>query len=77
MDLDLGTDMIFTCAIRNTTDNAVLHMGPSVPVYNYIFNHTMTFDAWGPHYNYCIGHSCHGAELPYLFVRRVEASLSC
>jgi len=42
------------------------------------FNHSMNFDAWGPRYNFCIGHVCHGGDLPFFFVRfNHHSSLYC
>lgn len=60
----VATDMIFGCAARNVSSQMT---GPSAPIYTYLFNHSMTFDAWGPEFNFCIGHVCHGAELPFSF----------
>jgi cholinesterase len=37
------------------------------PVFAYHFNHAMSFDGWGPNFPFCVGHVCHGVELPYLF----------
>lgn len=37
-------------------------------VWAYYFDHPLSFDAWGPNYTFCLGHVCHGAELPFVFV---------
>jgi carboxylesterase type B len=63
----LGTDLIFSCTARNVSDSFVTQSNS--PVYTYLFNHSMTYDAWGPEFSFCIGHVCHGAELPFSFVR--------
>ncbi len=39
----------------------------SSDVYEYLFNHSLSFDGWGPDYAFCDGHVCHGAELPFIF----------
>ncbi|XP_070542869.1 cAMP-regulated D2 protein-like [Ptychodera flava] len=36
-------------------------------VWMYLFDHILSFDAWGPHWQFCVNHSCHGAELAFLF----------
>jgi len=62
----LGTDYIFTCPLRSVLSQISLQQ-PDLPIYNYIFDHVLTFDAWGPRYQYCVGHVCHGADLPFVF----------
>ncbi|KAG2389021.1 hypothetical protein C9374_014421 [Naegleria lovaniensis] len=62
----MGTDYIFLCPLRNVLSQ-ITTQNPQLPVYNFIFNHVLTFDAWGPKYTYCVGHVCHGAELPFVF----------
>lgn len=43
----MGTDYIFLCSLRNVLSQ-ITTQNPELPVYNYIFNHVLTFDAWGP-----------------------------
>ncbi|EFC49335.1 predicted protein [Naegleria gruberi] len=62
----LGTDYIFLCPLRKILSQ-ISQQNPQLPIYNYIFDHVLSFDAWGPRYNYCVGHVCHGAELPFVF----------
>ncbi|KAG2392409.1 hypothetical protein C9374_012661 [Naegleria lovaniensis] len=64
----LGTDYIFTAPTRNALMNIHNHQ-PNIPVYLFEFNHTLSFstEAWMPRYPFCIGHVCHGSELPILF----------
>ncbi|XP_002741968.1 cAMP-regulated D2 protein-like [Saccoglossus kowalevskii] len=33
----------------------------------YVFDHAISFDAWGPNYHCCVNHPCHGSELPFIF----------
>jgi carboxylesterase type B len=33
----------------------------------YQFNHSLSFDGWGPDLQCCVSHVCHAAELPYVF----------
>jgi len=61
----LGTDYIFACSQQNAT-SAIASRSPG-QVYYYEYAHPLSFDAWGPRYTHCIGHVCHGAELPILF----------
>ncbi|KAF0972245.1 hypothetical protein FDP41_009449 [Naegleria fowleri] len=44
----MGTDYIFLCSLRNVLSQITTQKNPELPVYNYIFNHVLTFDAWGP-----------------------------
>nr|CAG4717532.1 unnamed protein product [Naegleria fowleri] len=64
----LGTDYIFTAPTRNALMNIHNHQ-PNIPVYLFEFNHTLSFssEAWMPRYPFCVGHVCHGSELPILF----------
>jgi carboxylesterase type B len=36
-------------------------------VCRYRFNHTLSVDPWGPHYQPCASHVCHGVELAFVF----------
>eukprot|EP00029_Vermamoeba_vermiformis_P012183 TRINITY_DN69_c0_g1_i2.p1 TRINITY_DN69_c0_g1~~TRINITY_DN69_c0_g1_i2.p1 ORF type:complete len:528 (-),score=132.78 TRINITY_DN69_c0_g1_i2:32-1615(-) len=60
----LGTDYIFTCATRYYTG---LLSGNNVPTWIYQFSHVSVNDIWMPGYPYCVGHVCHGEELPFVF----------
>jgi carboxylesterase type B len=43
-------------------------MGQSaLPAYIYRFKHVLSFDCWGPDYQFCKGVVCHGSELPFVF----------
>ncbi|GAM27469.1 hypothetical protein SAMD00019534_106450 [Acytostelium subglobosum LB1] len=59
----LGTNFIFVCPNRNMTR----YLNRVEPVFTYQFQHVLSFDAWGPDYPYCVGHVCHGSELPFIF----------
>jgi cholinesterase len=60
----LGTDYIFTCANRYWTG---LITANNVPTWIYQFTHPSSVDFWTPTYPFCVGHVCHGVELPFLF----------
>jgi len=60
----LGTDYIFTCSARYIVQQ-VAPLG--IPVYTYMFNHSMSWDGWGPEFAYCNGKPCHAVELPFQF----------
>ena len=34
---------------------------------SYRFNHTLSVDPWGPHYQGCASNVCHGVELAFVF----------
>ncbi|EFA77234.1 putative cholinesterase [Heterostelium album PN500] len=59
----IGTDYIFVCPNRNMTR----YLSRSETIYTYQFQHVLSFDAWGPLYPNCVGHVCHGSELPFVF----------
>ncbi len=52
----MGTDYMFTCPTRYAVSfvNAV----EKEPVWLYVFNHSISFDAWGKNFSFCNGHSC-------------------
>eukprot|EP00029_Vermamoeba_vermiformis_P012182 TRINITY_DN69_c0_g1_i1.p1 TRINITY_DN69_c0_g1~~TRINITY_DN69_c0_g1_i1.p1 ORF type:complete len:524 (-),score=111.34 TRINITY_DN69_c0_g1_i1:32-1603(-) len=60
----LGTDYIFTCPTRYWTG---LITANNVPTWIYQFTHPSSVDFWQPTYPFCVGHVCHGVELPFLF----------
>ena len=62
----LGTDYIFHCPTRWFA-RTIAAQQPGIPVYTYMFNHSWSFDGWGPNFPDCVGHVCHGAELPFVF----------
>jgi carboxylesterase type B len=62
----LGTDYIFTAPTRHILLE-VYNQTQSSNVYLYQFDHNLSFDGWGPRYPFCVNHSCHGAELPFVF----------
>jgi carboxylesterase type B len=64
----LGTDLLFYCPMRNATRGYQRALGKAaVPTYIYRFDHVMSFDCWGPDYQFCVGYVCHGSELPFEF----------
>lgn len=64
----LATDLIFYCPLRNVTKGMTNALGAAaIPTYNYRFSHVLSFDCWGPDYSFCVGHVCHGSELPFVF----------
>ncbi|KAI3383970.1 hypothetical protein SNEBB_006878 [Seison nebaliae] len=58
----MATDWVFSCATRYLAQNA----SKVVPVYRYLFDHAISFDAWGPD-TFCKGRVCHGSDIPYVF----------
>lgn len=62
----LGTDYIFHCPTRWFV-RTIANQQPEIPVYQYGFNHSWSFNGWGPLFPDCVGHVCHGAELPFVF----------
>lgn len=58
----LGTDYVFVCPTRNI---AAL-LSNFTDVYQYQFDHVLSFDPWGE-YQFCADKVCHGAELPLLW----------
>eukprot|EP00286_Rhodomonas_abbreviata_P021392 CAMPEP_0181315022 /NCGR_PEP_ID=MMETSP1101-20121128/15141_1 /TAXON_ID=46948 /ORGANISM="Rhodomonas abbreviata, Strain Caron Lab Isolate" /LENGTH=538 /DNA_ID=CAMNT_0023422177 /DNA_START=17 /DNA_END=1633 /DNA_ORIENTATION=- len=64
----LGTDLLFYCPLRNVTKGYEQALGvKAMPTYIYHFEHVMSFDCWGPDYEFCVGWVCHGSELPFVF----------
>jgi len=64
----LGTDLLFFCPLRNLTQNFQREVGvKGIPSWIYRFDHVMSFDCWGPDYQFCVGICCHGSELPFVF----------
>jgi len=62
---ELMTHLLFTCANRRIALSAAKSGTPAV--YLYFFNHSLSFDAWGPNYQFCVDFACHGVELPFVF----------
>ncbi|XP_077989481.1 cAMP-regulated D2 protein-like [Glandiceps talaboti] len=60
----IGHPFLFVCAKRSVLREI---SSRGVPVWTYVFDHAMSFDGWGPDFSFCVNHSCHGSELPYLF----------
>jgi carboxylesterase type B len=61
----LATGFTFACATRNAT--RFMAQRNTAPIYHYVFDHPLSFDGWGPNYTFCVNHTCHGAELPFIF----------
>ncbi|XP_070541617.1 cAMP-regulated D2 protein-like [Ptychodera flava] len=59
-----GTAYIFLCPNRKV-ERGIARVQDNVWVY--LFDHVLSFDAWGPQFAFCRNHSCHGAELPFVF----------
>lgn len=60
----LGNDFIFAAPSRNVAFN----LANKEDVYLYQFDHAPSFPYWGPNVSFCQGHSCHAADLPFVFV---------
>jgi len=58
-----GTDYVFIASTRNASNN----FSQKNDLYLYQFSHILSNDIWGPNYTFCIGHVCHGSELPFVF----------
>ena len=64
----LATDLLFLCPLRNISRGAESTMTASkTSSFLYRFMHLLSFDAWGPNYQFCVGSVCHGSELPFVF----------
>jgi len=59
------TDYVFTCPKRNCMESFVKKY--EIPVYQYFYDHYLSFDGWGERMQFCAGQVCHGGELPILF----------
>eukprot|EP01088_Endostelium_zonatum_P003995 TRINITY_DN15207_c0_g1_i1.p1 TRINITY_DN15207_c0_g1~~TRINITY_DN15207_c0_g1_i1.p1 ORF type:complete len:542 (-),score=82.74 TRINITY_DN15207_c0_g1_i1:23-1648(-) len=62
----MGTDYIFACSVTKSLERMVDKVN-GAQVYSYVFNHVLSFDAWGPRYPECRKYVCHGSELPFVF----------
>jgi len=50
----LATDLLFYCPLRNVTRSYQQALGvQALPTYIYRFTHVMSFDCWGPDYEFC------------------------
>lgn len=65
----LLTDYVMVCSSRHIANLAASYFPSNAPVYYYQFNHPLSFDGWGPNYTFCVDKVCHGADLPFVFVR--------
>lgn len=66
----LGTDLLFYCPLRNATrsfQSAGAQGTRAKPIYEYRFTQLIQEDIWEPSNPYCVGHVCHGSELPFVF----------
>ena len=64
----LATDLLFYCPLRNVTRSYQNALGlDAIPTYIYRFKHIISFDCWGPDYEFCVGYVCHGSDLPFVF----------
>jgi acetylcholinesterase/cholinesterase len=61
----LGTDLLFYCPLRNVSRS--LQAANNNKMWIYRFDHIISFDCWGPGYEFCVGVVCHGSELPFEF----------
>jgi len=62
----LLTHYLFTCPSRNV-GFSIGNYSSSAGIYFYNFNHSLSFNAWGPNFTFCQDYACHGAELPFVF----------
>eukprot|EP01128_Nolandella_sp_AFSM9_P012705 TRINITY_DN9535_c0_g1_i1.p1 TRINITY_DN9535_c0_g1~~TRINITY_DN9535_c0_g1_i1.p1 ORF type:complete len:540 (+),score=106.52 TRINITY_DN9535_c0_g1_i1:27-1622(+) len=60
----VATDYVFKCSSKYILNNMAKN-GNDLFVYE--FDHAWSFDGWGPHFPFCVGHVCHSSELPFLF----------
>jgi carboxylesterase type B len=62
---DVAGDELFLCAARNASDGIVASSS-NTPIYLYIFDHVSSDGShgWGPNYQICWTHVCHGSEVP-------------
>lgn len=64
----LATDLLFYCPLRNVTVSYQKALGvAALPTYLYRFTHVLSFDCWGPDYQFCVGSVCHASELPFVW----------
>ena len=64
----LTTDLLFYCPLRNAIRGYQSALGSKAPTtFVYKFTHVLSFDCWGPDYQFCVGAVCHGSELPFVF----------
>jgi carboxylesterase type B len=50
----LATDLLFYCPLRNVTRSYQQALGvQALPTYIYRFTHVLSFDCWGPDYEFC------------------------
>jgi len=63
----LSTDLLFYCPVRNITRGYQSRQQTPYPTYEYKFDHVISFDCWGPGYEFCVGEVCHGSELCFVF----------
>ena len=64
------TDWLFYCPTRSAARVLSEHLVPvhtNAPVWLYRFNHTLSVDPWGAHYQDCANNVCHGVELAFVF----------
>jgi len=61
----LITDYVFTCPNRYMALKSLNQSG--APIYLYQYAHPLSFNPWGTKYPFCVGHACHGSELPFIF----------
>lgn len=59
-----GSDYVFYGSNRAAL---VQLLQTNLPIYNYQFSHAMSDDIWGPNYTFCVGHVCHGSEIPFVW----------
>ncbi|XP_077988541.1 cAMP-regulated D2 protein-like [Glandiceps talaboti] len=60
-----ASDIVFVCPERAALRGIAKH--GQGDVWMYLFDHVLSFDGWGPHWQFCVNYSCHGAELAFLF----------
>lgn len=63
----LATDLLFVCPLRNATRSFQKRQAAPAPINIYRFKQVIAEDVWEPSNPYCVGHVCHGSELPFVF----------
>ncbi len=73
---DMGTDELFVCPARNVSLG--IAAAGNWDSYYYVFDHVPTDAAhgWGPDYEVCYTHVCHGTELAFVFNSAQAAELT-
>jgi carboxylesterase type B len=64
----LGTDLLMYCSLKNATRSFQSAQGAAAKqVFHYEHRQIIAEDIWEPSNPYCVGHDCHGSDLPFIF----------